>query len=752
MLLRRLQSAILAAVMVTTPAISPALASVPLRDAAPMSASRTASVVLVKTPRDFESAMRAARPGDTIALADGEWRDFQMVVDGSGRPDALITVTAQTPGKVFLTGQSNLRMAGRYLVVSNLVFKDGYSPTGEVISFRRNRENRATDSRVTGMVIDSFSKPERRESDNWVAMYGQKNRFDHSHLVGKTNAGTTLVVVRDEQQGLENHHRIDHNYFGPRPNLGSNGGETLRVGTSHDAESNSYTVVEYNWFDNCDGEVEIISNKSGGNIYRGNVFFESRGALTLRHGDGNLVEDNVFIGNGKPHTGGIRIINRNQTVRNNYMVGLAGEGFASALTVMYGVPNSPANRYVQVEGATIQNNTIVNARSVFLGAGMDAERSAAPVDSILEGNLIVNTDGHDPIRIRGDISGLRLEGNIQSLDGDMQAIQGVTQRSVVMVRGSAGLSVPEDLDGVGARPDLRVVHRQDTGVSWYPKNAAAVALDSGAMISVHPGEDTLTSAFAAGAAGDQLVLKPGEYQVSAVLRVDRPMTVRAEIPGTVTLVFDRPTLFEIVRGGSLKLVGLTVSGQSAPDSAGNAVVRATGNAANYQLLVEDTLFTTLTVNRAFDVIYADKGTTADLVSLTGVTVRSVSGSVLSANTETDDLGFYNVERLEVEGSVFEDIRGAAFDVYRGGTDESTFGPNVRVEGSVFRRVGNNASPVAALDLHGVQRAVITNNQFIEGGSFRFYRTVGAPSFFASGNSFDRAPEAWSNLYAAEGDR
>jgi hypothetical protein len=71
---------------------------------------------------------------------------------------------------------------------------------------------------------------------------------------------------------------------------------------------------------------------------------------------------------------------------------------------------------------------------------------------------------------------------------------------------------------------------------------------------------------------------------------------------------------------------------------------------------------------------------------------------------------------------------------------------------VFRRVGNNASPVAALDLHGVQRAVITNNQFIEGGSFRFYRTVGAPSFSASGNSFDRAPEAWSNLYAAEGDR
>ena len=43
-------------------------------------------------------------------------------------------------------------------------------------------------------------------------------------------------------------------------------------------------------FDRCDGEVEIISSKSGGNIYRGNLFLQSRGTLTLRHGDGNLVE------------------------------------------------------------------------------------------------------------------------------------------------------------------------------------------------------------------------------------------------------------------------------------------------------------------------------------------------------------------------------------------------------------------------------------------------------------------------------
>ncbi|KAK0329833.1 hypothetical protein LTR94_035157, partial [Friedmanniomyces endolithicus] len=99
-----------------------------------------------------------------------------------------------------------------------------------------------------------------------------------------------------------------------------------------DSLSASNTVVENNWFEGTDGEVEIVSNKSGGNTYRGNVFYHSRGSMVLRHGDGNLVENNVFLGGGKPHTGGIRVINRNQTVRNNYMEGITGDGFTAALS------------------------------------------------------------------------------------------------------------------------------------------------------------------------------------------------------------------------------------------------------------------------------------------------------------------------------------------------------------------------------------------------------------------------------------
>ena len=143
---------------------------------------------------------------------------------------------------MIITGQSNLRIAGKHLVVSGLVFKDGHSPTNTVIAFRRTKGELANHSRVTEVVIDHFNNPERFEPDFWVMMYGKNNRFDHNHLEGKSNQGVTMAVRMNSVESQENHHRIDHNYFGPRPVLGSNGGETLRIGTSHYSLTNSYTA------------------------------------------------------------------------------------------------------------------------------------------------------------------------------------------------------------------------------------------------------------------------------------------------------------------------------------------------------------------------------------------------------------------------------------------------------------------------------------------------------------------------------
>lgn len=687
---------------------------------------------LVATPAEYQQALSGVRPGDTIVLKDGVWRDFQILFEGEGRAGQPITLTAETPGGVVLSGQSNLRLAGRQLLVSNLVFRDGWSPTGEVVSFRRSKEHRAVDSRVTGLVIDGYNKPDRATSDNWVALYGRNNRFDHNHLTGKTNVGTTLVVVRDEQQGLDNRHRIDHNYFGPRPNLGSNGGETMRVGTSADSLSASHTVVENNWFEGADGEVEIVSNKSGGNTYRGNVFYHSRGSMVLRHGDGNLVENNVFMGGGKPHTGGIRVINRNQTVRNNYMEGITGDGFTAALSVMHGVPDSPINRYHQVVGAVIENNTIIDARSLFLGAGMDAERSAPPIDSRFSHNLIVNPDGREPMRRLGDLSGVAFTDNVQS-------------RDVALVRGASGLLVPETPQGAGASPDLVMIPRAETGVAWYPKDVQAVRLDQGVEIAVDPTEGALAAAVAVARPGDVLVLAPGRYAVDRTLTVGAPLTVRGSGQGRVEIAFSRPSLFEMAKGGSLKLAGLTVSGTDAPDETGNAVIRVApgSSAANFDLVLEDVEVRDLTVNRGFNLIALGKGVMADRVLLRDVRVENITGSVISAAAETDDRGTYNAELVQIEGGAFRRIGGSLVDLYRGGTDESTFGPRLVIKGASLERVGSTDQP--SILMRGVQHAELVDNILTDSGAVRFSHRVGEPVLAVAGNRLIRTPEMQTDI-------
>lgn len=707
-----------------------------------------AESAFVRTQAEFQAAVGRLEPGDTLTLANGEWRNFEIQFIGQGTTDRPITLTAETPGGVTITGRSNLRMAGEHLVVSNLVFRDGWSPTGEVLSFRRSLTERANYSRITSVVIDGFSRPDRAETDNWVAMYGHHNRFDHNQISGKTNAGTTLVVIRDEQQGLENHHSIDHNYFGRRPVLGSNGGETIRIGTSHDSVSSSFTSVTDNWFEHCDGEVEIVSNKSGGNVYRGNVFYESQGAMVLRHGDDNLVEGNVFIGNGVVNTGGVRVINRRNTVRGNIMQGLTGSVFGSALTIMYGVPNSPVNRYVQVEGAVIENNTIIDAHEMFLGAGMDAERSAAPVDSRFARNLIVNRDGRDPIRVMGDMSGIVFDGNVQS-PVRTGALPGFEARRIPVVAGRDGRLGVSGVDGVGAPADLTVVDRSETGVAWYPKDSPPVALDSGAVHSITPGEDTLTRAVADAAAGDRIRLAAGIYVVNQTLTANRALTIEGPVDGRAEIRFARPTLFEIAPGGSLRLSRLAVSGALVPDVAGAAAIRAGQGAAGYQLIVEDTTFTDLTVNRGFNVFAAGPGTFAERIRLERVTVDRISGAVIWAHTETADLGTYNAEVVEVVDSTFRDVAGPVIDLYRGGTDESTFGPRLSLTGSTFERSGPTGEGAGVLALYGVQRAEVLDNRFVDSGAPRFFRRVGDPLLIWRDNVLSGTPALVTNVPAVE---
>lgn len=692
----------------------------------------------VNNKDQYYQATKNLNAGDTVVLENGIWNDFEILFEGQGTENEPIQLKAQTNGQVFITGKSNLKIAGNYLIVSGLIFKDGYTPTNSVIEFRKNKYELANNSRITEIVIDNFNNPDRTQNDNWVTIYGKNNRFDHNHLSGKKNKGVTLVVKLNSVESQNNKHLIDHNYISNRQILGSNGGETLRIGTSHYSLQNSDTSVINNYFDKCDGELEIISNKSGNNKFIGNFFNESRGTLTLRHGNGTLVKDNIFFGNNIDHTGGIRVINKNQTIINNYMEGLKGYRFGGALVVMNGVPNSKINRYHQVENAVISNNSIINSDHIHLAAGSDQERSAVPIESSFNNNLIFHQDNINPIKIFDDVSGISFSNNIISNSDNLEIKNGFNLKNLEVYKDYNNLTYAKGITSIGISKNLTKIAKDKTGVSWYPKDNQTKSFDTGSTIKVEPEDDAIFNAINSALPGDILMLTAGTYRVQRILEINQPITIMSE-SNDVEIFFERSSLFEIHNKGSLKIKGVKIYGSESPDSSGNSVIRTSKSILdNYKIVVEDSLISKLDVNHSFSFINPSKSSFADLISIKNSTFSDITGSIIIMNKEFEDYGVYNAEYISIEDSRFTNIEGILIDIYRGGTDESTFGPHFIMKGSKLDNIGFGArnKQKAMMRLHGVQVTDINSNELINTQPIKIFHTVGEPITSITSNILD----------------
>jgi poly(beta-D-mannuronate) lyase len=327
-------------------------------------------------------------------MTNGSWIDQKVTFRGRGTADKPITLRAQTAGEVVLAGNSSVSMEGEHLVVSGLFLNEG-SSANEGIAMKGHL-CRLTDTAVVRGAYKFF-----------VRMWGTENRMDHCYLAGKTTESPTLQI---EVENNLNHHRIDHNHFGPRPPLGRNGGETIRVGYSWQSMTNSGTIVEQNLFDQCDGELEIISNKSCENIYRGNTFLDCAGMLTLRHGNRCRIEQNFFFGHHKRGSGGIRVIGEDHTIINNYIDGIE-EG---AFRVTSGIPDSPLVGYFRARNCLIAFNTVVDSAGpcLELAAGLGTSRRTLLPENITIANNVFSLGQRSTLLKGKEGDGFRWLGNV----------------------------------------------------------------------------------------------------------------------------------------------------------------------------------------------------------------------------------------------------------------------------------------------------------------------------------------------------
>jgi len=354
------------------------------------------TIVRVGSGSELNDAITNATPGTTIVVKDGIYRNESWSIDGESSANGTggtaahpIRVVAETPGKVILTNASQVEIDGEYMIVEGLLFAEGTISSGAVVSF----DNSSRHCTLRNCAIVNYNPNDSTTDYDWVSVKGQYNAITGNQFSGMSHKGVQLVVFLDEDIEPNATH-IAYNYFAERAPGDGNGYETIRIGTSTRSLLHAEAMVDHNLFYHTDGEIETISNKSVGNVYRANTFLETEGQLSLRHGSDCLVDGNFFIGNGKDDSSGVRIIGPNHTVINNYFQGLSSSSeFRGAIVMMNGVPDSPLNRYRRVENALVAHNTIVDCAIPFVFGAQSSEgdTTLAPQNNTLINNVVTGT-------------------------------------------------------------------------------------------------------------------------------------------------------------------------------------------------------------------------------------------------------------------------------------------------------------------------------------------------------------------------
>lgn len=354
----------------------------------------------VSDQQQLAASFTLAKPGDVIVMKDGVWRDVVIDFNASATASAHITLRAETPGKVTLSGSSQLFFSKPYLDVEGLLFEGGAVEKDSVITFN------ADHCTLSHSAIIDYNPENFETSYYWVYFKGNSNRVVHSFFKGKNNLRP--VIGNDNDNARYN--LVGHSYFKDIPYIpNANGREIIRVfGYGHADETGddgAYFTVEYNLFDHAHGEgTEIVSLKSNYNVVRFNTVRATRGGLVGRRGKHNTFEGNTVLGEGMKGTTGIRLAGAHHRVINNYISNVAQDGirlisgeYTESLTGQF--KTTPRRKtiptYLQVVNAYIADNTIIDVGESGINIGYrykagwpDDQLVLLPEKNVIANNLI----------------------------------------------------------------------------------------------------------------------------------------------------------------------------------------------------------------------------------------------------------------------------------------------------------------------------------------------------------------------------
>lgn len=362
-----------------------------------VSAKLFASTITVSSVAELQSAVDKAKPGDVILVKDGVYTTTaDIVVSASGTKEKPITIGAQNFGKAEITGSGGFNLASRstYIVIRDFKFTHAAS--------KAKSSSGSTFCRWTNNIFETPGDGE----DLLIA--GNDNEIDHNTFQNK-NAMGRFLAIRGTGSQIAERLWIHHNYFDSQKSQGGkNGAETLQFGLSGFSMSSSNSVVEYNLFEDCAGETELISVKASAVMLRYNTIRNCPAQFTLRHGNKCRVYGNYFT-----NTPGLRIFGDDHLVYSNYFencnpainIGNGdGEVAGGAQLTVHDRPdrvlialnilvNNKANIVQQARTNGLGATAIKVVNNIIEGGGAAATISGPYTNGTWSGNVLFNTAG-----------------------------------------------------------------------------------------------------------------------------------------------------------------------------------------------------------------------------------------------------------------------------------------------------------------------------------------------------------------------
>jgi len=392
----------------------------------------------------LQSQINSAIAGDLIILTNGVYTTTGAItVNRQGTAQHPIVISADT------IGGAEIRGAASFIVSSPAawIVIRGFRLTHAIGTVQAQAGT--SHCRITRNVFQLTGE------GIYLLVSGDDCEVDHNTFQNKSTVGQMFSIRGPGSSGMAQRTWVHHNLFQNFTSVGGNGGETLQVGLSGRSLTDAHTLVENNLFVNCNGENEMISNKSSANTYRYNTFRDSAsGELTLRHGNNCIVHSNFFI-----NSAGLRFFGDDHQIYSNYF-----EECDPGIQIGNGdgevADGAPLTSHDRPDRVRVSFNTLINNNR---SAIMSGRTNGLGATDLVFSNNIIQTDSGTILTLDGPAPNARFEGNIVfgSAPNDVMPTSGARRVNPLLSRDSFGVfrllsTSPAINTSVGSYPEVTI--------------------------------------------------------------------------------------------------------------------------------------------------------------------------------------------------------------------------------------------------------------------------------------------------------